>query len=98
MTSLVFGRRGGWCATILVVTMTAVPTSSGSAAAGPLTYYRNVTPGIGTWLEVTLDTSNNDLLAGWGPCPSPPTPCLADLDNDGAVSVLDFLILLASWG
>lgn len=164
-----------------------------STNSGPLTYYRNVTAGIGNWLKVTLDTSNNDqlapdgfgslvtvtigphayprvmngspsylatselvahfglgtaatvdevrvewtkgfatvltnvpanqhviiespplgdidadgsvgvtdfldLLAGWGPCPAPPTPCLADLDSDGTVSVLDFLVLLANWG
>lgn len=38
------------------------------------------------------------LLAVWGPCASPPTPCPADLDGDGVVGIVDFLALLADWG
>ena len=37
------------------------------------------------------------LLDVWGPCPGPTLPCLADLDGDGQVGVIDLLIVLASW-
>ena len=38
------------------------------------------------------------LVAAWGPCPEPPSPCPADLNKDGRVTVIDLLILLGSWG
>ena len=37
------------------------------------------------------------LVDGWGPCP-PGGACPADLNGDGTVSVVDFLIMLANWG
>ena len=39
-----------------------------------------------------------DLLMSWGPCPDPPEPCDADLDGDGEVGVMDFLIVLGDYG
>ena len=36
------------------------------------------------------------LLAGWGPCPDPPTLC-ADVTGDGEVDVDDLLSLLQAW-
>jgi hypothetical protein len=36
------------------------------------------------------------LLAAWGPCP-PSGACLGDLDGDGTVGIVDFLLLLANW-
>jgi len=41
-----------------------------------------------------------DLLAAWGPCPSPPDSpeCPADTNLDGVVDVTDLLTLLANWG
>ena len=36
------------------------------------------------------------LLADWGPCVE--ECCLADLDLDGNVGIIDFLILLGNWG
>ncbi len=39
-----------------------------------------------------------DLLAAWGPCPSPPAPCPADIDDNGSVGITDLLTLLANWG
>ena len=38
------------------------------------------------------------LLAGWGPCPPAPTPCIRDLTGDGAVDGRDLATLLAAWG
>ncbi|MHC4428746.1 MAG: MBL fold metallo-hydrolase, partial [Planctomycetota bacterium] len=38
------------------------------------------------------------LLAGWGPCPAPPEPCLGDLDGDGSIGTADLLTLLSGWG
>ena len=40
------------------------------------------------------------LLAAWGPCPEPPTPCPADIhgDGDGVVRVDDLALLLSNWG
>ena len=38
------------------------------------------------------------LLAGWGPCPPAPTPCIRDLTADGAVDGRDLATLLAAWG
>ncbi len=37
------------------------------------------------------------LLAAWGPCPAPPSQCIADLDGDGIVGVTDLLTLLGAW-
>ena len=37
---------------------------------------------------------NRELLAAWGTDPSGPP----DFDNDGTVSILDLLALLANWG
>ncbi len=37
------------------------------------------------------------LLGSWGPCPAPPTPCIADLNGDGIVSSGDLAILLGNW-
>ncbi|MHC5022926.1 MAG: FG-GAP-like repeat-containing protein [Planctomycetota bacterium] len=37
------------------------------------------------------------LLAGWGPCPSPPPGCAADADCNGEVDIVDLLTLLANW-
>ena len=37
------------------------------------------------------------LLAAWGPCPDPPSPCPADLDGDGVVGFADLLFLLSHW-
>ena len=39
-----------------------------------------------------------NLLASWGPCPSPPPVCAGDFDGDGVIGVPDLLILLANWG
>ncbi len=39
------------------------------------------------------------LLAAWGPCPSPPNPCPADICSPfGTVGINDLLCLLANWG
>jgi hypothetical protein len=35
------------------------------------------------------------LLGAWGPCGA---ECPADIDGDGTVGILDFLLLLANWG
>ena len=43
----------------------------------------------------------DDLLAvitGWGPCPAPFAPCLADLTADGQVNVDDLLTVIIHWG
>jgi len=37
------------------------------------------------------------VLGAWGPCPSPPAACPADLDGDGTVGITDFLIVLTNW-
>ena len=37
------------------------------------------------------------LLAEWGAC-TPAQECLADLDEDGNVSISDLFMLLANWG
>jgi probable HAF family extracellular repeat protein len=38
------------------------------------------------------------LLAAWGPCAAPCTPaCVADIDGDCDVGILDFWLLLANW-
>lgn len=37
-------------------------------------------------------------LNSWGPCPSVPAPCRADLDCDGTVGTTDQLELLGAWG
>ncbi len=37
------------------------------------------------------------LLALWGPCPTPPAPCIADLTGDGNVDAEDLAILLGAW-
>ena len=39
-----------------------------------------------------------NLLASWGPCPSPPPACAGDFDGDGVIGVPDLSILLANWG
>ncbi len=36
------------------------------------------------------------LLGAWGPCK--PGPCMADLDDDGSIGIVDLLLLLAHWG
>jgi hypothetical protein len=36
------------------------------------------------------------LLDAWGPCPSE-VSCPGDLDGNGAVDVVDFLLMLANW-
>lgn len=36
------------------------------------------------------------LLDAWGPCPAT-GPCPGDLDGNGSVGIIDFLMLLASW-
>jgi len=54
--------------------------------------------------DITLDGVVNvadllELLANWGPCPSPVlAPCHADITRDGRVDVFDLLTLLAGWG
>ena len=38
------------------------------------------------------------VLAAWGDCPPPPGDCDGDFDGNGAVNVVDLLILLGNWG
>lgn len=38
------------------------------------------------------------VLANWGPCPTPPADCPADLDDDDQVGFNDLLAILANWG
>ena len=43
----------------------------------------------------------NDLLlviTSWGACPTPPTPCPADINDDSQVDVNDLLAVITSWG
>jgi galactose oxidase-like protein len=37
------------------------------------------------------------MLAGWGPCPAPPSACPEDVNNDGGVGIGDLLELLGNW-
>jgi hypothetical protein len=43
----------------------------------------------------------DDLIAvilAWGPCPAPPTPCPADVNNSGSVDVDDLIAVILGWG
>ena len=53
--------------------------------------------------DVNLDGITNlyDLLgvvAGWGPCPAPPSFCPTDLNFDGRSNITDLLAVVAGWG
>lgn len=37
------------------------------------------------------------MLSEWGPCPPPPSACLADLDGNGSVNGTDLAFVLADW-
>ncbi len=64
---------------------------------------------IGTWVDQSVDGLRNDgahlshrgntrLAEGWLPKLGLATQIPADLDGDGLVGILDFLLLLAAWG
>jgi probable HAF family extracellular repeat protein len=56
-----------------------------------------VSPGDLTCDGHVLADDFQALLEAWGPCP-PEGNCLADLDGDGIVGIIDLLALLGNWG
>jgi hypothetical protein len=43
----------------------------------------------------------DDLIAiilAWGPCPTPPAACPADVNQSGAVDVDDLIMVILNWG
>jgi Dockerin type I domain len=38
------------------------------------------------------------VINGWGNCPTPPTPCPADVNASGAVNIDDLLAVINAWG
>ena len=38
------------------------------------------------------------VITAWGPCPAPPSSCLADVDGSGAVDVNDLVAVITNWG